>query len=929
MPPELEPRYDHQKVESKWYDTWEKGGFFRPDSAPADAPPGKKTPAKKTAKKSTASKTPAGKKKKSFSIVIPPPNVTGQLHVGHALNHTIQDVLTRAARKRGMEALWVPGTDHAGIATQNRVERNLREEGRSRLDIGREAFVDKVWEWKEQSGSLITQQMRTMGLSVDWTRERFTMDEGLSRAVTKVFVQLFNEGLIVRGERIINWCPSLSCTTALANDEVNHNDVDGSLWHIKYPLKDGSGHIIVATTRPETMLGDTAVAVHPKDERYKGFHGKTILLPLMNREIPIVLDDHVDKEFGSGAVKVTPAHDPNDFEIARRHKLPMIRVMDDHAKINKEGGAYAGLDRFAARKKVVADLEAAGLLEKIEKHKHAVGHCYRCNQVIEPILSEQWFVRTQELAKGAIKAVEDGTIRFVPARWSNLYFEWMRNIQDWCISRQLWWGHRIPVFYCDSCTHHFASESVPDKCEKCGKSGLRQDPDVLDTWFSSALWPFSTMGWPDKTPDLAQFFPTTVLVTAYDIIFFWVARMIMMGLHVMKKEPFRDVYIHGIMRNEDRKKISKSLGNNIDPIEIVQTYGADAFRFFLMATLAEGKDSVYSEARLKGYQNFANKIWNSSRFLLMNLPETFHPDPAFLSGPLEAEDWWILHRLNETIREMEEALDSYRFHIAAESVYQFVWNNFCDWYIELIKPRTFGKVSEESADTARQTAFHILQSMLGLLHPIMPFITEEIYAVLAPYRKSAAKTGASAKSKDEADPLLIVSPWPTVVKIPAKAKGAIEGLELLQKIIAGARTIRAEAGIAPEKKVPLIVRTESKGFAALVKEKTQAVERLAQAASIRVESRYTPEQFDAFESFSEGEVYLPLAGVLDIEKEIQRLEKEKGELAGRTQGIQKKLDNPGFVANAPADVVEKEKERLTELQENIAKIEAALRRLIK
>ena len=928
MPQELESRYDHRKIENKWYNIWEKKGVFRPEFG--DSEKSKSFKKKKSSKKTKSNRKSKTQKKavekqtsrdlkrqKPYCIVIPPPNITGQLHVGHALNHTIQDVLIRAARKRGFKTLWLPGTDHAGIATQNRVEKNLQTEGKSRLDLGRTEFEKMIWDWKKKSGGLITEQMRKLGDSVDWKRERFTLDRGLSRAVSKVFIELFNKKLIFRGKRIINWCPSTSCTTALANDEVEHVEREGMLWYIHYPFSDGSGRVTVATTRPETMLGDTAVAVHPEDERFANFHGKKILLPLMKREIPMILDSSVEREFGTGAVKVTPAHDPNDFDIGLRHKLSAIRIMDDNARINENGGQYQGMDRFEARKKVVEDLKDQGLLEKTETHKHAVGTCYRCNQDIEPIMSEQWFVKTKPLAKKAITAVKSGKIRFHPKRWENLYFDWMYNIQDWCISRQLWWGHRIPVYYCDACGEIMAAETKPKKCSKCGKSKLRQDPDVLDTWFSSALWPFSTNGWPDNTEDLETFYPTSVLVTSFDIIFFWVARMIMFGQHFMKKPPFKDVYIHGLMRDEKGRKISKSLGNNIDPVDVIESYGADAYRFFLLATLSEGKDSTYSERRLKGYQNFANKIWNSTRFVLMNLPDDFKPDSAnLMKYKLEPADFWILTRLNNTISEMERTLDEYKFHLTTDQIYTFVWNNYCDWYIEFIKPRMFGKTSPDSTDAARQTAFYVLRAMLGLLHPFLPFVTEEIYSYLSAFEKAD-----NIKEK-----LLVTSAWPEVKKLPKKALIEAHTLELIQEIISRTRVIRAETGIPVDKKVNLIVRTNSQKLTERLEMNMIAIQRLARAETISVVTEYTPEKYDSVETFSEGEIYLPLEGMLDIEKEVIRLKSEKSKLLSVSIGTEKKLSNQGFLNNAPEDVVQKEKDKLSEIREKIATIDASLAR---
>ena len=886
---ELQPRYEHKGVEEKWYRTWEESGAFRPEGSNSEGPP--------------------------FSIVIPPPNITGKLHVGHALNHTIQDVLIRTARKRGRRTLWIPGTDHAGIATQSRVERNLLEGGETRHNLGREKFVEKVWEWKETSGGQITDQMRRLGVSVDWSREQFTMSPELSRAVTKVFTQLYNEGLIYRGERIINWSPALG--TALANDEVEYEERDGHLWHFRYPLSDGSAYLVVATTRPETMLGDTGVAVHPADERYAAFIGKSVRLPLVGREIPIVADEAIDREFGTGAVKVTPAHDPTDFAIGRRHGLDTVLIMDDHARINANGGAYAGMDRYEARKKVVADLEALGLVEKIEDYKHSVGLCYRSGQPIEPILSKQWFVRVRPLADPAMAAVRDGLVTFYPKRWENLYFDWLERIQDWCISRQLWWGHRIPVYTCTACGHEHAAEEHPKKCPECGKGNLTQDPDVLDTWFSSALWPFSTLGWPEQTEDLKLFYPTTVLVTAFDIIFFWVARMVMFGLHFMEAPPFRHICMHGLMRDERGRKISKSLGNNIDPLDEIEEFGSDAYRFFLMATLSEGKDSVYSRNRLKGYQGFANKIWNSARFVLMNLPEDFTPVPDIRQLKLEEEDWWILSRLNATIEAMEESIDSYRFHHTTEQAYSFVWNSYCDWYIELVKPRMFGKSDASSVEAARQVAYHLLQSILGLLHPFMPFMTEELYSHTSRFGREAASPPG----------LLINSAWPQPTALKPEHQEAAAGLELLQEVIGSARTIRAEAGIPPDRKIRLVIKTDRNEVANVVRSKEAALLRLSQAEEIRVDAAYVAGKHDAVEAFSAGEVYLPLEGLLDVARETARLKAEEARLRKQMDATGKKLASEGFRGNAPVDVVEKEKGKLAEMQAKVDSISGALKRL--
>ena len=907
MPVELESRYNHSATEEKWYKIWEESGVFSPDYLPR----------KKDAK--------------PFCIVIPPPNVTGQLHVGHALNSTIQDVLVRAARKRGFDTLWLPGTDHAGIATQARVEKELKEkENKTRFDLGREKFIERVWEWKNHYGGLITTQMRKLGLSVDWSRERFTMDEELSVSVRKAFVDLCKEGLIYRDTRMINW--DTVALTVLSDLEVDHEEnFKGELYSFAYPITDG-GEIIIATTRPETMLGDTAIAVNSRDNRYRDMIGKFVQHPFLDRKIPIIADDIlVDMEFGTGAVKVTPAHDPNDYEVGKRHNLEFITIFDNTGAVNDNGGKFKGMDRFEARKAVKQALADAGLERGTKEHMMSVGRSQRSGSIVEPMISTQWFVNIKPLAGPAIKAVEKGKIQFFPKQWENTYFSWMREIRDWCISRQLWWGHQIPAWHCSDCSHTTVSMKDAVQCEKCKSKNIKQDPDVLDTWFSSGLWPFSTNGWPKKTKDLERFYPTAVLVTGFDIIFFWVARMIMMGLHFMEEPPFKHVYIHGLMRDDKGRKISKSLGNNIDPIDVINSYGADSYRFFLMATLTEGKDSTYSESRLKGYQNFSNKVWNSSRFVLMNLPDDFKPkfDPSMLK--LESEDYWILGRLNSAIKSIEKDLDSYKFHLATEGIYSFVWNNYCDWYIELIKPRLYGKTGEESALAARQTAFYVLYNMLGLLHPFMPYITEELHSILRGFteniksKKSVKKT-TSKSGKPDPEAMNITAAWPEPVKLTAKAKKESEGLELLQEVINAVRAIRAEAGITPDKKITIAVKSESKSLAKTVKEKDLSILRLAQAESIVIDSMYKSGKFDSMEPFSAGEVYVPLEGILDIEKETARFEADKKKLAGQISGIEKKLSSEGFLANAPGDVVEKEKAKLLEFQEKIASINGALKR---
>ncbi|MBE7436880.1 MAG: valine--tRNA ligase [Spirochaetales bacterium] len=894
---ELSSRYDHRAIEKKWYETWEKSGVFNPDFEPTE---------------SADSVGPAKRKvrRKTFSIVIPPPNVTGQLHVGHALNHTIQDVLVRAARKRGFRTLYLPGTDHAGIATQARVEKNLKEEGLSRQDLGREEFIRRVRDWKEHSGGLITSQMRKMGLSVDWSRERFTMDEGLSRAVVRIFNDLYSQGLVYRDTRLVNWDPQTH--TVLSDLEVIHEEMQGELYSFAYPLADGSGEIVVATTRPETMLGDVAVAVHPDDERYKALIGKVLRHPFLERSITIVADSTVDRDFGTGAVKITPAHDPADYELGRRHQLESINIFDESACINAAGGKFAGLDRFKARVAIKEALAGLGLERGSQKHTMAVGRSERSGVIVEPMISTQWFVRVGPLAAEAIKAVESGAIRMIPEVRRNMYFSWMREIKDWCISRQLWWGHQIPAWYGPDETVFVAlseEEALAAARKHYGQDVvLRRDPDVLDTWFSSALWPFSTMGWPEKTADLRDFYPTTVLVTAFDIIFFWVARMIMFGLFALKKPPFKTVYIHGLMRDEQGRKISKSLGNNIDPLDIIEEYGADAYRFFLTATIAEGKDSKYSHQRLKGYKNFINKIWNSSRFVLLNLPADFQPPEDLLALPLEQEDFWILSELDQTRESLEDALDNCKFHLASEMVYQLVWNQFCDWYIELIKPRMFGKISVESQQAAQATAHKVLKDILSLLHPFTPYVTEEIYEHLG------------------GEHLLTVSSWPRPIKLSASGRRAAHGLKLVQEVVVAARSLRAEAGLPPDRKMDLVIRSTDRSIQAVLKQKEAALLRLAGAASISVQAGYTPLKGDAMSPFSAGEVFVPLGTLIDPGKELARMQKEIAELDRYIQGQESKLGNESFLSRAPSAVVEQERERLKEAQEKKSKIAQAIER---
>ncbi len=863
---ELASVYDPKKVEEKWYRIWEDSGDFHADENDSREP---------------------------YSIVIPPPNVTGNLHMGHALNNTLQDILIRWRRMQGNSALWMPGMDHAGIATQNVVERLLKEEGKSKDDLGREAFVRRVWEWKEHSGGQIQRQLRRLGCSLDWVRERFTLDDGLSQAVRKVFVDLYKEGLIYQGYRIINWCPR--CRTALSDIETEYQDIKGALYHIHYPFKDGSGYITVATTRPETMLGDTAVAVNPDDERYVHLVGRVLILPLLNREIPIIADSFVSKEFGTGMVKVTPAHDPNDFEIGKRHNLPEINILNEQGYINENGGRYHGLDRFEARKKVVEDLKVQGLLEKIEEHNHAVGHCYRCHTIVEPYMSKQWFVKIKPLAEEAIKAVEEERIRFVPKSWEKTYFEWMRNIRDWCISRQLWWGHRIPAFYCTECGHINVELDDPIKCVKCGSENLCQDSDVLDTWFSSALWPFSTMGWPEETKTLKKYYPTFVLVTGFDIIFFWVARMIMMGLKFMNEVPFRDVYIHALVRDEHGQKMSKSRGNVIDPLVMMDEYGTDAFRFTLAIFAAQGRDVVLSEKRIDGYRAFCNKIWNAVRFILMNLNNEFSLRELKVDE-LEQFDRWILHRLNGAIRAVQKFLEEYRFNDAAQEIYEFWWHEFCDWYLEMVKNRLYGESSSASADTARQVLFYVLKNAVKLLHPFMPFISEEIWE--------------RVKKPDEKR--LVLESWPAADDRFAFEKETRD-TDVFKEIVYKIRNIRGELNIPPAKKANVVFCPKSNYMIELLNQTTPYIQSMAKVENVIINKEYKASKTDASAVLSDCEIYVPLAGLIDIDKEKERLEKEIDKVKADLERISAKLANKNFIDKAPVEVVEKEKARHGEL----------------
>ena len=873
---ELPKVYEPQAVEQKIYAFWEQGNYFHAE-------------------------VDRSKKKKPFSIVMPPPNVTGQLHMGHALDCTLQDILTRYKRMQGYSALWMPGTDHAGIATQIKVEEELRKnEGLSRYDLGRDKFLERVWAWKEKYGSRIVQQQKRMGVSCDWERSRFTMDEGCSRAVRETFCKLYEKGLIYKGSRIINWCPH--CLTALSDAEVEYADKPGHLWYIRYPLADGSGDIVVATTRPETMLGDTGVAVNPEDPTQKDKIGKTCILPLVGREIPIVGDEYCEIGFGTGAVKMTPAHDPNDFEVGLRHKLEVIRVIADDGTINENGGAYEGLDRYACRKQIVADLETQGYLVKTEPYSHNVGTCYRCHNDVEPLISAQWFVKMAPLAKEALRVVNDGTIRFVPERFAKTYTNWMENVHDWCISRQLWWGHQIPAWYCDDCGHINVGREDPTKCEKCGCTRLTREEDVLDTWFSSALWPFSTLGWPDKTPALDYWYPTSVMVTGYDIIFFWVARMIFSGMEQMRAQPFDTVLIHGLVRDSQGRKTSKSLGNGIDPLDMVEKYGADALRFNLVTGNSPGNDMRFYEEKCEAMRNFCNKIWNASRFVMMNLTVT---DDA-LPEQLELEDKWILSRFNDNVRAVGENLDKFDLGVDAGKIYDFIWDNYCDWYIELTKPRLNGD-DPAAKEAAERVLLHVLHGILRLLHPFMPFITEEIYQALP-------HTGEA----------LIVEAYP--VYDPALAfPGEAADFELVMEAIRAVRARRAEMNVPPSRKSHLIIATDRPAAFELGQAYIRKLA-YAEAVSVRTEA---PEDTGGMVSVVTGNarMFMPMADLVDLEAERARLGKA---LANAEKGLQAqhaKLANPNFVSRAPEKVVNAEREKQANLEALIANLKESLARL--
>jgi len=897
---EMPKAYDPKSVEGEIFASWSEAGYFR---------------------------QPVVEGEKPFSIVIPPPNVTGSLHMGHALNNTIQDVLIRRFRMNGTPSRWIVGTDHAGIATQNKVEQKLAKEGLDRYDLGREKFVEACWEWKNEYGNTIIQQLKAMGCSCDYEHERFTMDAGYQKAVRRVFVELFDQGLIYRGNRIINWCPR--CTTALSDIEVEHEELEGKIWHFRYPLKEpvgGREYIVVATTRPETMLGDTCVAVNPEDDRYRELVGATVVLPLLGREIPIVADDYVDMNFGTGAVKVTPAHDPNDFEIGERHGCAKINILDENAHVTAEGGPYAGLTRFEARDRVIADIEAAGLLEKVEDHCHAVGHCYRCHTVIEPWLSDQWFVDMKPLAAPAIEAVRDGRVAFHPKRWEKVYFDWMENIRDWCISRQLWWGHQIPVFYCEDCDHMQASEEDLTTCPKCG-GPVRQDPDVLDTWFSSALWPFATLGWPDDTPELAYFYPTSVLSTARDILFLWVARMIMQGLRFAGDIPYSDVIIHPTVFNAEGKRMSKSLGTGVDPLDLMEHYGADGMRFGLMLQVTGSQDVRFSEEKLASSRNFANKIWNASRFVLMNLPE------GFVAGePVVATiaDRWILSRLARVTAIVDRAMDvdaakaagvePYDFGEAARALYEFFWSEFCDWYIEMAK----GRLAEggEAADGVRSNLVFVLDRALRLLHPFMPYVTEAIWRnlPLSPADRAPLQPHATA-------PSLMVAAWPSAKALARFADASAEAeVALVQEVVTALRAIRARYTVPPKTQVEAAIRAQG-AEARVLGEQAEYLRSLAGVSSLDIDSAAMKPPRSAVAAVAGVEVYVPLGNLVDVEAERTRVGRELDRARDDLEKLTRKLSNEGFLAKAASEVIDKDRRRAGELAETVETLTGQLAEL--
>ena len=875
MAKDLAKQYDPKDVEDRIYKFWLDGKYFHAKCDP---------------------------EKKPYTIVIPPPNITGQLHMGHALDNTLQDILIRYRRMQGYDALWLPGTDHASIATEAKIVEAMRQEGISKDDIGREGFLKRAWEWKEKFGGRIIEQLKKMGSSCDWDRERFTMDEGCSKAVKEVFVNLYNKGLIYRGERIVNWCPH--CLTSISDAEVEYEDQAGHFWHLRYPFKDGSGYLELATTRPETMLGDTAVAVNPNDERYKDIVGKTLILPIVHREIPVIADDYVEMDFGTGCVKITPAHDPNDFEVGLRHNLEVIDTFTDDAHIKPEWGKYAGMDRMEARKAIVEDLEKEGAIVKIEDYSHNVGVCYRCHSSIEPKVSKQWFVKMEPLAKPAIDCVKNGDVKFVPERFDKTYYHWMENIKDWCISRQLWWGHRIPAWYCDECGEVVVSKETPTACPKCGCNHLTQDPDTLDTWFSSALWPFSTLGWPDKTPELAHYFPTSTLVTGYDIIFFWVARMIFSSVENMHERPFDTVFIHGIVRDAQGRKMSKSLGNGIDPLIVIDEYGADALRFTLATGNSPGNDMRFSDEKVGASRNFANKLWNAARFILMNLGED--EKAPHIPDELALEDKWILSLFNKLTKEVTDNLDKFELGIAVQKLYDFIWDVFCDWYIEISKIR-LNSGDEKAAQTARDMLVYIMSNTLKLLHPFMPFITEEIWQTLPHEGES-----------------IMISEWP-VYKDEYNFSIEEQEMDRIMEAVRAIRNRRAEMNVPPSKKAKYYIATAHKET---FEKAGIFMQRLASCSEAEIGDSFEIDDAVCIVT-TDAKIYIPLGELVDFEKEIARLNKEKEKVLKDLEFIDKKLNNENFVAKAPKAVVDGQREAAQKLRDKIAMIDESIEKFQK
>ena len=876
----LNRAYEPGVVEEKWYAFWIEGDFFRADSQSPRSP---------------------------YSIVIPPPNVTGSLHMGHALNNTLQDILIRFKRMQGFNTLWMPGTDHAGIATQNVVERKLAEEGIDRDSLGREKFIERVWQWREQYGGVIINQLKKLGASCDWSRERFTMDEGLSEAVKEVFVRLYHEGLIYKGDYLINWCPR--CRTALSDLEVEHEEEPAKLYHLAYPFKDRKGSITVVTTRPETMLGDTAVAVNPEDNRYVDLIGQKVILPVLHREIPIIGDEYVDVEFGSGALKVTPAHDLNDFEIGLAQGLEMVKVIDEAGRMTEEAGPYKGMDRFECRERIVEDFKRDGILLQEEDYRHNVGHCYRCKTIVEPTVSKQWFVRAKPLAEPAIEAVKDGRTKIIPRVWEKTYFEWMHNIRDWCISRQIWWGHRIPAWYCQQCDETIVSKGEPTSCGRCGGTELRQETDVLDTWFSSALWPFSTLGWPEDTDDLRVFYPTSVLVTGFDILFFWVARMMMMGLHFMGDVPFKDVHIHALVRDIQGRKMSKSRGNVIDPLVVMEEYGTDAFRFTLAAFAAQGRDILLSEERIEGYRHFANKIWNASRFSLTNVADFTGMAHEVDFPKMNLPNRWILSRFNETVKEVTEALEEYRFNDGAQAIYHFIWHEFCDWFLELVKPVLYGKDDSEERTVTQYVLVTILDGALRLLHPFMPFITEEIWQRLPHEGKS-----------------IMVSDFPTYEE-GLRDEKALRDMNLVIETIGGIRNIRGEMDVAPNKRVDAYLLTESQVIREKLEHYRAYITNLARVDTLRFITAREKYRDTATAVVGEVEIFIPLGKDMDFDGETRRLEKEIQKVKKELEFTDQKLSNDQFISKAPAEVIEKTRMKHEALLNREKKLRESLRKI--